>query len=65
MPTPSWKTYVDVTDPQGRTGTAETPICALTETQAATSAITKLTADGYTPTDGRVTVEPNGDCTHQ
>jgi hypothetical protein len=62
MPMPSWKTYVDVTDAQGRTGTAETPVCALTETQAATSVVTKLTA--YT-TDGRVTVHPDGHCTHQ
>lgn len=64
MPMPYWKTYVDVTDTQGHSGTAETPVCALTEIQAATSVVTKLTADGYTPTDGRVTVEPNGDCKH-
>jgi hypothetical protein len=64
MPLPSWKTYATITTPNGQTATAETPVCALTETQAATSVVTKLTADGYTPTDGRVTVEPNGDCQH-
>jgi hypothetical protein len=60
----SWKTYVDVTNPDGQTGTAETPVCALTENQAATGVVAKLTADGYTPTDGRVRVEPNGNCPH-
>lgn len=64
MSLPSWKTYVDVTDAQGRSGTAETPVCALTETEAAVAAIKSAQADGYTPTDGRVTVEPNGDCQH-
>lgn len=65
MPLPSWKTFVTVTTPDGQTGTAETPVCALTETQAATTAITKLRADGHTPTTGRVQAEPNGDCQHQ
>jgi hypothetical protein len=64
MPLPSWKTYATITTPNGQTATAETPVCALTETQAATSVVTKLTADGYT-TDGRVTVHPDGHCTHQ
>lgn len=60
----SWKTFVDITNANGGTDTAETPVCALTETQAATTAITKLRADGHTPTTGRVHVEPNGDCQH-
>ncbi|MFJ1667395.1 hypothetical protein ACIOK4_13600 [Streptomyces bottropensis] len=61
----SWKTTVEVTDPNGRAGTVETPVCALTENAAATGIIGELKADGYTPTDGRVIVEPNGTCTHQ
>lgn len=65
MPLPSWKTYVDITTTDGGTATAETPVCAPTEEQAATSVITKLHADGHTPTTGHVTVEPNGNCTHQ
>ena len=64
MPLPSWKTYTEVTNPQGETGTAEIPVCALTETQAATSTISRLHDQGYT-TDGRVTVHPDGHCTHQ
>ena len=61
----SWKTLVNATDPDGRPGTVETPVCAETENEAAVAAIKGVQADGYTPTDGRVTVEPTGDCTHQ
>lgn len=60
----SWKTTVEVTDPNGNRGTVETPVCALTENAAATDLIGKLTADGYTPVDGRVHMEPDGNCTH-
>lgn len=60
----SWKTLVDATDPQGRTGTVETPVCADTENEAATTAITAAQNNGYTPVDGRVTVEPTSNCKH-
>ncbi|WP_405960788.1 hypothetical protein OG235_27885 [Streptomyces sp. NBC_00024] len=60
----TWKTLVDATDPQGRTGTVEAPVCAGTETEAAVAAIEGAQASGYTPTDGRVTVEPDGNCKH-
>jgi hypothetical protein len=60
----SWKTTVEVTTPDGQTGTVETPVCALTENKAATGIVAKLRADGYT-TDGRVQAEPNGECQHR
>lgn len=60
----SWNTYVNATDTQGRTGTVETPICADTETEAATTAIQAAQNNGYTPTDGRVSVEPTSNCRH-
>ncbi|MBE4735727.1 hypothetical protein [Streptomyces caniscabiei] len=60
----SWKTFVDATDPDGRTGTLETPVCADTETQAAVAAIQGAQAAGYTPVDGRVHLEDDGNCTH-
>ena len=58
----SWTTLVNATDQDGRTGTVETPVCADTETEAAVAAIQAAQADGYTPTDGRVTVNPTGNC---
>lgn len=60
----SWKTLVDATDPQGRTGTVEAPVCADTENAAAVAAIKGAKDSGYTPTDGRVSVEPTGNCQH-
>ncbi|MDX3520736.1 hypothetical protein [Streptomyces scabiei] len=60
----SWKTTVEVTDADGNRGTVETPVCAPTENIAATGLITELKADGYTPVNGRVHMEPDGHCTH-
>lgn len=61
---PSWKTFVDATNSDGQTGTVEAPVCADTENTAAVAAIEGAKAAGYTPVDGRVYMEPNGDCQH-
>jgi hypothetical protein len=60
----SWKTFIDATNPDGQTGTLETPVCAPTENQAAVTAMQAAKADGYTPVNGRVHLEDNGTCTH-
>jgi hypothetical protein len=58
-----WITTVTVTK-DGDTGTATTPVCAPTETEAATSITTRLNDQGYT-TNNRVDITPNGHCNHQ
>jgi hypothetical protein len=58
-----WITTVTVTK-DGDTGTATTPVCAPTETEAATSIVTKLHSEGYT-TSSRVDVQPDSHCTGQ
>lgn len=61
---PTWKTFVEVTDQHGNTGTAETPVCADTENEAAVAAIEGAKASGFTPVDGRVYMEPTDTCQH-
>lgn len=64
MKLPSWKTYTEVTNSEGQTGIVEMSVCAPTDVQAATSAVQDIVNDGYTPTTGRVQVDPNGTCQH-
>jgi hypothetical protein len=58
-----WTTTATVTNQQGDTGTATTPVCADNPQAATTGIANRLRDQGYTV--DHVAVKPAGPCNHQ